>query len=107
MGVYGSDLPWQTARMDLDFCRELAVQHKILLQEAGGENSGASLFGVLLVFLFFSSKIFFLDGVLFFFGSGKNNLGGKSKVYLYPILLLVFIDSSGLLLVPGVSGEMR
>lgn len=30
--------PWFkfSERMELDFCRELAVQHKILLQEAGG-----------------------------------------------------------------------
>jgi len=70
--------PWfkLSERMELDFCRELAVQHKILLQEAG-EFSGASCCGVwhvacvasrfffllacvalVVVFVFFS-KIFF------------------------------------------------
>ena len=111
--------PWFkfSERMELDFCRELAVQHKILLQEAGS-FPGASCFlacGVCCItFLFFVgvccscccccffffSKIFF-RWVLFCLYVVKTNWVVKVKglkgilylylfIYIYPTLLLGF-----------------
>ena len=103
--------PWfkLSERMELDFCRELAVQHKILLQEVGGDFRSIGVVACLACvasLLFFwrvccSCCCFFLFLKIFFKGSffwyvvktnrvvKVNGLKGIYGIYIYCIYIYI------------------